>query len=603
MKKLIALLLTLMMVFTMAAGAMAEDPDFGEILDGLTEEQKRELLFELMEDMFGVEVEDPEAEGFFDAEAGEDDGSAVPEEEPSEEEPSEEEPFENELDRLFDELFGGSSEEEEKKAPVYNSFGEHLAALIFSVNPNESDIQLTLTSFLGTYLAVLGKTEDGFYGKLYSDENEIGALQVNQEAVYLSTGDKVMGVKTEELKKVLENMMKDSPDDNGPGFSREQMQKDAQTVIGWGRTLWEKVQPSFILEQVSENERRVTVDSAAFADAFVAGMEEVMADPAFDSVYNRYVKLASNMIKIRAQGQDVQLPDAETFKAVWAASRYATKALVAQISMTMNLKREENGSSFTFEGQAPMGENSFAILRCDGRLQGLNELDMNMALFFSDDPDNAKAVAHFTAALDGKGLTFHADAEGFGQTAAVDGKAAMNLFAMNFGWDYRVVMNGAPALTTEGVVDLQNKNIDIKAFSAAKQMNFHLSFDGKTLKVETNANGQQMSAAVWCEEIDANNMKVHVSVQDKEYELLASIVPQNPEEADEPEVLTLTLSMTDQPETPMGMLVIGTIPAQEDPALDQGTVEWVDADMLPMMVMMMMPGMMAPPAVSPVPAA
>ena len=105
MKKLIALLLTLMMVFTMAAGAMAEDPDFGEILDGLTEEQKRELLFELMEDMFGVEVEDPEAEGFFDAEAGEDDGGAFPEEE---EEPSEEEPFENELDRLFDELFGGS---------------------------------------------------------------------------------------------------------------------------------------------------------------------------------------------------------------------------------------------------------------------------------------------------------------------------------------------------------------------------------------------------------------------------------------------------------------------------------------------------------------
>ena len=249
MKKLISFLLALVMTLSLALGAFAESTeepkDLQEILDSLTEEEKTDLLLKLLDEALSEMGDDEETEGRT---------AEVPE-------------------------------------PAYASFMEHLQAFVQSINLTESDLQVNVNSMNGAYQAIAGQEDNGFFGKLYSGENLMGVLKVDNEAAYLSNSSMTYGVKFEELKKVLDKVSEASAGTNALaelGITPEQLQADAMKLLGWAGTLFAKVQPAFSVVQVSETERKATVNSAAFAEAFVAGIDEILADEEFAAMFSSH---------------------------------------------------------------------------------------------------------------------------------------------------------------------------------------------------------------------------------------------------------------------------------------------------------------------------
>ena len=148
MKKLISLLLALMMALSLTAGAFAEETTgVDELLEGLTEEQKTELLTKLLTEAL----------------------SGLNEEE--------------------------GTEDRAAEAPAYGSFAEHLQAYADSLNLEENDLQLDVAAMGQAYTAVVGNVEGGFFAKLLSGGALMGLLQADNDGLYLSDGSTTYGVK------------------------------------------------------------------------------------------------------------------------------------------------------------------------------------------------------------------------------------------------------------------------------------------------------------------------------------------------------------------------------------------------------------------------
>ena len=555
MKKLISLLLALMMALSLSAGAFAEDTtDVQEILDGLTDEQKTELLGKLLEEVLA-------------------------------------------------ELAGGEEETDDRAAdvPAYASFGEHLQAFAESLNLEENDIQLDASAMGQNYTVVVGQEDSGFYGKLLSAGTLLGQLKVDNEAACLSYGGMTYGVKFEEIRKLLDKLSNANAAGGmlaELGITPEQLQADAMKVAGWAGALFAKVQPAFSVVQVSETERKATVDAPAFAEAFVAGVDEILAGEDFAELFDRYYGLAAKL----AESAGSQLPPltVDSVKAAWDGAKGQIAQALAEVEMELTLRTGENEYGCSFMAAIPGGTGDKVVLTIDGVLaQDFTSGSASYSVASRQNPDDKLLEGTAAYQLVGTGVDIQIAANFLqGQSFEMSESVRLDMEKTTYSIEQTIAVNGQTYMEMSGWFNWSNFNFDIREkqnMGAVQQgagvVEAHLSFDGVVLSMEIKSDGQEfLGLNIWGEEVDANNWVLHTTIdqngQRQAMDLEVSFVPMDPETANEPEVLAASVVMKGDTDMTVAQLTVGAV-AKSGAEIDPETVMWLDADTIEAMLKMM----------------
>ena len=561
MKKLISFLLALVMTLSLALGAFAESTeepkDLQEILDSLTDEEKTDLLLKLLDEALSEMGDDEETEGRT---------ADVPE-------------------------------------PAYTSFMEHLKAFVQSINLTESDLQVNVNSMNGVYQAIAGQEDNGFFGKLYSGENLMGVLKVDNEAAYLSNGSMTYGVKFEELKKVLDKVSEVSAGTNALaelGITPEQLQADAMKLLGWAGALFAKVQPAFSVVQVSETERKATVDSAAFAEAFVAGIDEILADEEFAAMFSRYYGLAAKL----AETSGSQLPplSVDVLKAAWDSSKGQVAEMLAQVEMELSLRTNEQELACTFTAAIPTGSGDKAVFTLDGALApNFTSGSVTFSVASQQNPDAKLVDGYADYALVENGADVSARIAAQGQLMEMKESVRLDMENTTCSVEETMSLNGQPVVEVSAWFNWSSFNFELAekinmgviSGNAEEVALINASFDGTTLSADYTMGEQHTGIKVWGEEVDTSNWVLHMTLdqngQSQALDMSVSIVPMDPEQAGEPEVLVASLEMLLGQNLTMAQVQIGAVAKSGEPAVDKSSVIWLDADAIFGMLQMMMP--------------
>ena len=115
-----------------------------------------------------------------------------------------------------------------------------------------------------------------------------------------------------------------------------------------------------------------------------------------------------------------------------------------------------------------------------------------------------------------------------------------------------------------------------------------------TLTAELTQGEHYTGINVWGEEADVNHWTLHGTLdQDgvrQAADLNVAIVPMDPEQANEPEVLIASVSIPqDNMDLTIAQLQIGAVARSDEFEIDQAKVTWLDANALEAMLKMMMP--------------
>ena len=548
MKKLVSLLLALIMALSLSAGAFAENADLQVILDNLTSEQKSELLAMLLTDMLNSLVEE---------------------------------------------------EPEDRAAPVYDSFSEHMQAYLQSIDLRESDLQLTAATETDTVSLIAGQTDNAYYAELLQNGNFLGILQINNDAAYLSDGTQTYGIKMEEITKLISGL-KDSTET--AGLSRDQLLADLSTAFGWLNGLWNQVQPAFSVEQVSETERKATVDAPAFAEAFAAGVDAILADEAFEEMFNRYYGVvAAAAQKVNKEVPAVSVAD---IRAAWDAVKEQVVAELSKVTMELTLKDNEAEYAFALNASIPAADGSQLVITDNGVVAKNYRIASNqLTVENSADPEN-KLTSSTTYTSKDNGVSVHEELAANGQTLVIDEQLTMDLETGAYKQDGVILLNGDVVADLQATRSLLDKNFDVALNVYPVGFGCHATFDGEKLTVDATVQDQQYGLTAWLEEEDANNLVAHLTVTQNDQtipvDVRVSFVPMDPEQANEPEVLIVSLVVNNNL---MAQCQLGTVPRSGDPALDLGEVNWITAEMIQSLVQMLQYQYQQPTAVEEVPAA
>ena len=565
MKKLISLLLALMMALSLTAGAFAEETTgVDEILEGLTEEQKTELLTKLLTEAL----------------------SGLNEEE--------------------------GTEDRAAEAPAYGSFVEHLQAYANSLNLEENDLQLDVAAMGQAYTAVVGNVEGGFFAKLLSGGALMGLLQADNDGLYVSDGSTTYGVKPEEVRKLLEKFSGQSTSMADLGLTSEQVMEDMAQVLVWGNKLAEKVMPAFSVVQVSETERKVTVDSAAFAEAYVAGIDELLADEAFAKMFDRYYGVIAKVAQ--SSGQELPPLTADTIKDTWEALKPQIAAVLAQTEMELTLRSDEQENAYQFVCAIPADVDDKAVITSEGVLAANFTYGSAVCSVTSaKNPDEKLVDASANFAMVENGVDINESITVQGQTFEANASYRIDTEDSTVYVDQTLTLNGEPLADIQGWVNWSNftfeiaEKIQMGVLTGDPDDVFvaNITFDGTVLNFAATMGEQTVGASFWGEEVDVNNWVLHANIeqdgQSQAVDVKVSIVPMDPETASEPEVLAVSVVIPGETEMTMAQLTVGAV-AKSGSAIDPSTVTWLDADTLQAMLQMMLPQQMTEPYVEKAPA-
>ena len=543
MKKLISFLLALMMTLTLSLGAFAEETtDVQEILDNLNDEQKSELLALLLKEVL--------------ADLG-----------------SEEETTENRA----------------AEAPAYASFGEHLKAFAENLKPDENDIQVNASYQNQVFSAVVGRDENGFHGKLQSGENVLGMVKVDDEAAYLTSGSMTYGVKFEELGKLLEKLQAASA---VTGIKPEELQADLMRLAGWGMGLFMKVQPAFSVVQVSETERKITVDSAAFAEAFAAGVDEILADEAFGKIIDRYAGLLASAAQ--ASGQQFPAVSAEQLKASWDGIKAQLTEMISQVEMELSLRDNEQENACSFLFAIPGGQDKIVFTADGAAAKDFSSGSVTFSVAGRQNPDEKLMEGYADYAKVGNGADVSAKINVQGQVFEMNESVRMDMENSVYTLEETVTVNGEKAMDLNVRFNWSNFTFEMTENVYPTNTKVYASFDGVTLTAELTQGEHYTGINVWGEEADVNHWTLHGTLdQDgvrQAADLNVAIVPMDPEQANEPEVLIASVSIPqDNTDLTIAQLQIGAVARSGEFEIDQAKVTWLDANALEAMLKMLMP--------------
>ena len=551
MKKFLALLLTLCMTLSLAAGALAEEVDLDALLEKLTPEQKTQLLIDLLNEAENMSSDQPS--------------------EPAEDAPE------------YREYPDAPAEE----PPAYNNFQEHLQAWLGTIDLNESDFNLQLVDGQGNvlYEALLGKTENSFYGELLQDKL-LGVLQIMQDAAYLSDGTATYGLKYETLQKMAEKVAEQVAAALGvQDLTDEQVQQDLQTVAGWFGAL--DLTDVYTEEEIGENEKKITLNAPLYAERYAAFLDTVLGSAEFADIYGRYSPIVSKLI-------NQPLPSAAEVAEGWAASREQTMALLAQMELTVTA----GPTGFTYNMSVPNGSGDKLVIEAAAKVDGGN-MEFNCDAYALSDPDNKIASVVGNVEV-GQDVTMHVEAYAMGHTAVEDSKVQVNQSTGEITYTQTVALDGQ---TVEDIIVHLNTatmtgDASAKYVMGDKSITVNAAFDGVKLTVDAEADGQTFGLEVYGQEEDASNYSLYFTVrqdgQEMKGRLFCSLVPMNPELGSVPEALVIGL----QPDgsDPMFCVQAFAGPRSGDPALDQGNVTWITESMLEGLLQMYIPAGQPVPA-------
>ena len=96
---------------------------------------------------------------------------------------------------------------EPAEAVTYSNFSEHLMAFLNGLDLQEKDLYLAANVQDQTYQLLVGMNDEGVINVMAGqDQQEIGTLQVDNEAAYLSYQGSIMGLKAETIQNFINNL-------------------------------------------------------------------------------------------------------------------------------------------------------------------------------------------------------------------------------------------------------------------------------------------------------------------------------------------------------------------------------------------------------------
>ena len=158
----------------------------------------------------------------------------------------------------------------------YTTFAEHLSAFLNNVNLQEKDL---------------------------------GTLQIDSEAAYLSYQGSNMALRFDTVQSFIQNLpQKLMGYLQQFGIDPQQLMADFQTLAALSQKLADKIAPSF-QQTVDGDVTTITLDAESYANLYAEAIDELMADASFQDILARYLPLFGTQF------------DAEQYAASWQQSR------------------------------------------------------------------------------------------------------------------------------------------------------------------------------------------------------------------------------------------------------------------------------------------
>ncbi len=236
----------------------------------------------------------------------------------------------------------------------YTTFSEHLNAFLNNVNLQEKDLYLAAAAGEQTYQLLVGMNENGVINLMAGqDQQEIGTLQIDSEAAYLSYQGSNMALRFDTVQSFIQNLpQKLMGYLQQFGIDPQQLMADFQTLAALAQKLADKIAPSF-QQTVDGDVTTITLDAESYANLYAEAIDEIMADAAFQDILARYLLLFGTQY------------DAEQYAASWQQSRDQVIEVIKnwRIVATVN----QSSGEFTMNADLAMPENAKILLDMNGK--------------------------------------------------------------------------------------------------------------------------------------------------------------------------------------------------------------------------------------------
>ena len=248
---------------------------------------------------------------------------------------------------------------EAAEAVTYSNFSEHLADFMNNINLQQKDLYMAAAAQDQTYQLLVGMNDEGVINVMAGqDQQEIGTLQIDGEAAYLSYQGSIMGLKFETVQSFINNLPQKVMEYLAQlGIDPQQLAADAQTLMGLLQNLVAKIQPA-VQQTVDGDIVTVTLDSENYSELYAESIDELLADASFQDILGRYLPMFG-----------VQY-DAEQIASAWQSVRAQIVELIKQWKMIVTIN--QTTGDFTVDYTMVLPEDSVGVLAGKGNIQENN---------------------------------------------------------------------------------------------------------------------------------------------------------------------------------------------------------------------------------------
>ena len=250
---------------------------------------------------------------------------------------------------------------EPAEAVTYSNFSEHLMAFLNGLDLQEKDLYLAANVQDQTYQLLVGMNDEGVINVMAGqDQQEIGTLQVDDEAAYLSYQGSIMGLKAETIQNFINNLPQKAMDYLAQlGIDPQQLTTDVQTLMGLFQKVAEKLQPAYV--QTEEGDvLTVSLDTENYSEVYAQVIDELLSDASFQDILARYLPML---------GAEY---NAEEVASAWQSARGQIVDMVKQWKQVITVN--QTTGDFTLDFDMPMPGGTASALFGSGNV---NENGMN----------------------------------------------------------------------------------------------------------------------------------------------------------------------------------------------------------------------------------
>ncbi len=242
---------------------------------------------------------------------------------------------------------------EAAEAITYNNFAEHLNAFLSGINLQQKDLYMAAAVNEQSYQLLAGMNDEGVINLMAGqDQQEIGTLQFDSEAAYLSYQGSVMGIKFETIQNFINNLPQKMMQYLAQlGIDPQQLMADAQTLMGLYQNLLAKVQPA-VQQSIDGDVVTITLDSENYAELYAEAIDEFLNDSSFQNILSRYLPLFGAQI------------DPQQIISGWQSARGEVVELIKKWQITVTVNNATG--DFTMNSVIALPEDNTMVLNGNG---------------------------------------------------------------------------------------------------------------------------------------------------------------------------------------------------------------------------------------------